>query len=185
MRKKSVKYVCCHEAGHAVLAYLNGYEISEIQISDCEDSLLDDPLRGPFVAYVPQSRTCSLCEARIENRNDPSLLSPLDDHCSSCKQEKFKFIERCFAGPAATEALEKSEHDERDGEFDRTQVGQMYPVRSQSRVEAFSVGLQRARKRISEVQHIVRALRDELLTTGSRMTGEQATRVIRTALGEE
>jgi hypothetical protein len=182
MQKKSQKYVCCHEAGHAVVAHLNGYKIREVRISFWSDAPFSEPAGESYVLYEPESWTCEACSSHIANRHDAELLATLADSCPTCKEEKFRFIERCLAGPVSTESLEPCEHDVRDGEFDRAQVGQIYPTRSEGREQAFALGFDRVRVRIRDVADVICMLRDELLRNGMRMSGEEARRFITAAL---
>ena len=101
MRIKSARYVACHEAGHAIVAVNNGYHIYCIRLSRC-------PNTGDWngvTYYSPESWKCAICEMEISSRHDPTELQLLKDECLSCSAEKWRFVERCFAGGAATSTL--------------------------------------------------------------------------------
>lgn len=184
VKKRSLRFICCHEAGHAVAAHLNNYQISLIQISESAHQVCDDPDLGSFVKYVPQEWECFNCGRKAVDRHNPTQLSELLDDCTVCKEEKARFIERCFAGCVATELLEPSEHDkgdERDCEMDMTQIGAVYPTRSQARIDAFRIGRERATAQICQSRDAVIALRDQLLLK-QVMSGTEAVAIISAAL---
>jgi hypothetical protein len=169
-QRRSLRYNCCHEAGHAVIAEHLGYRISRIEETQ--------------VVYEPQAWKCPDCGREIKNRHCPELLAGLDDNCASCKQEKFKFIERCFAGGAATFVLQEPEHDCNDSDYDRIEVAKVYPTGSTpnnpspQRQEAFSLGWQRARNSVTDHKAEIGNLRDALEKAMGQMSGEQARRII-------
>jgi hypothetical protein len=179
-QSKSLQYYCCHEAGHAVIADSLGYQIREIKVVPHVEN-------GSMVDYEPQPWECHDCHKEIESRHCPELLAGLDDNCASCKEEKFRFIERCFAGGAATFVLQEPGHDCGDSGFDREQVGRVYPSHlcpstydkpSPEREAAFSIGWDRAAKSVAGNKARIVALRDALVKKEGLMNAEEAKRVI-------
>jgi len=107
------------------------------------------------------------------------FFSPIfNNRCSSCKREKLGFVERCFAGGVATDILEEPDHNWDDSQFDREQVGKVFPQVSGEREEAFRVGCEQARTTVLQETRAIRALRDALMKKGTDMDGEEAMRVI-------
>ena len=102
------------------------------------------------------------------DRNDPNHLRILSDSCPFCKEEKEKFIERCFAGGAATWVLDRPEHNCDDSGFDREAVRQVYPHSSATH-EAAPNGFDETRAfnsvcaKVSQHRGAVTSLRDELI----------------------
>ena len=183
MRIKSLPYAACHEAGHAVVAFIHGYEISEINLWQSDHSIGWEGETN----YKPQEWKCPLCGTEIQ-RHDPVCLKSLKDDCPSCKEEKFKFIERCFAGGAATSGLGHPEHDNRDSEDDRGKVGALYVPHSKERLEAFDVGNAGAQEKMRQYKKPVISLQNELVknakstnSLGGRevtMAGDEVMRII-------
>jgi hypothetical protein len=181
MRKRSLQCDCCHEAGHAVVAERNGYRISRIRLARSTAQSCYDTENGSMVEYEPQEWTCPDCHQFIEDRNNPLLLANLNNRCRSCKREKLGFVERCFAGGVATDILEEPDHNWDDSQFDREQVGKVFPQVSEEREEAFRAGCEQARTTVLREKGAVRALRDALMKKGTDMDGEEAMQVIRQA----
>jgi hypothetical protein len=176
-----LRYYCCHEAGHAVVADCLGYQIRRIRVTPGSRD-------ESFVEYEPDSWECQECHAHIKSRHEPKLLAALDDNCASCKEEKFRFIVRCLAGEAATSILQEPEHDSRESGFDKEQVSSVYPPEvfpsspanpSPERCEAFRIGEQKAREMVEKNKPEIEALRDALIAAGGSLTGCDARRIIR------
>jgi hypothetical protein len=178
MRKRSLQCDCCHEAGHAVVAQRNKYRISRIRVVRLPAPSRDDIENGSMVEYEPQEWTCPDCHQAIEDRNNPLLLANLDNNCISCKQQKLGFAERCFAGGAATHILGDPDHDWADSEFDREQVGKVFPQRSVEREEAFTKGFEGACVIVYEEKETIIALRDALMKRDTDIDGQEAMQLI-------
>lgn len=165
MKQKTIENAAYHEAGHAVVAIRNGYKILNIELQK-------DEITGGWsgcVNYDAQAWNCETCGHVFGSRHDVSQLRDLKDSCASCKGEKFKFIQRCLAGGAATVELLADQHDSADSECDRTLVGQLYPSISDGRVEAFCQGALEAKEIINQNKDAIARLVELLISKAPSM----------------
>ena len=88
--------------------------------------------------YAPQSFTCKECGVSLKSRHNTEELRGLRDECPSCLKEKRRFGKRLLAGASATERLVPAEHEDGDSDDDRTQLSELYPIRSSAREKAFA-----------------------------------------------
>lgn len=183
MRKRSLAYDCCHEAGHAVIAKIHGYKIRGVKLRESSDFPWEDVEKGPCIDYELQPWSCPSCHCTVEDRSDAHLLASLNDECSSCRAEKERFVERCSGGDAATVLLQSTEYDLMDSGCDRIQIRQVYPQGQCKQNTEIERGLRVASQIVNDKCVAVRTLRDALVANGTEMLGEEVERIIDNCLG--
>lgn len=132
MKKKSADYAAHHEAGHAVVATIEGYMVTSVSIWEEEPESW-----AGATDYAPQSFTCSMCGSQTQSRHLSEELQQLDDSCCECLIEKRRFGKRLLSGDAATRSINHPDYDYRDCDDDRAQLGRVYPVANNARLIAF------------------------------------------------
>ena len=179
MPKRSLKYTACHEAGHAVVAYENGFTICRIQLN--HDPLLDS--WSGAVDYVPTNWSCSKCGRQLVEAVRGEDFATLNPDCDQCRARILSFTQRCLAGGVATEQLEPADHNPDDSDCDRIEAFKCSVSEVETRVKNYTHWLGLTRDSIHRSCHAIQTLQTSLINMPIKgdcieMDGEIATSII-------
>ena len=183
---KSLRYTASHEAGHAVIACRNGFNLKSI-------ILWRDPFLEKWegaVQYQPKNWICGTCTATLCDAVGAEEFVQLNDKCSECREEQLRYISRCLAGGACTELLEPAEHDPADSGFDSIEAFKLCPSDAQSRLASYLFWMALTRQQVAVERRSIEALRDQLIeragqTLNCQMTGDEAVATILATISTE
>jgi hypothetical protein len=182
MPKKSLKYTACHEAGHAVLAIKNGFEIHRIRL--CRDPNLDS--WSGTVDYTPKSWDCPECSGKLKSATCGDDFATLNRDCEHCRAMILSFTTRCLAGGVATKLLEPDEHSCEDSGFDRIEAFKCSASDPTSREKNYGHWLKMTGDCVRRFSKEIQALKESLIEMSAgrdciEMNGKTACSIIASA----
>jgi hypothetical protein len=179
MTSKSAKYTACHEAGHAVVAYQNGFTIRRVRL--WRDPRLDR--WSGCVEYEPSNWECPACKGRLVEAVLGEDFAQLNAECEQCRARVLSFTARCMAGGVATELFEIGEHDWSDSEFDRVEAFKCCAPDVNARSENYDRWLEHARLSVQCSRDAIKALQAKLVELSRdadqvELTGDEVVSII-------
>lgn len=188
-----MRYPCCHEAAHAVLRVLIGDKLIRIQVDPVDpESPFATPMgeRGATI-FRSGERTCVCGLGSVTNDvhsgdEDPKSAISVNASCNLCLDDFVRRLTAILVGGISTRCLVPEYHQERDGQFDKRQIEELFcslphllPLKTkllnQAKASAISL-MQRERKAIDL---IISAL---MSAEHNTLDGVKAEQIVKNAL---